>query len=305
MVMSIYAGVTLEHPTEHRAMTENDHGDGSFDPQFLIGGIVFGEAPRWHDDRLWFSDMHGEAVWTVDLSGRRDLVVELPGRRPSGLGFLPDWDLLIVSMLDRHILRWNGSDVTLHADLSAAVPSGCNDMVVGHDGRAYVGSFPPVATPNGPIIAVESDGSFRVAAEDLIFPNGSVITSDGRSLIVAESLGRCLTAFDIAPDGSLSNRRIYADCSGRGPDGICLDAEGAVWAAMPLARRFERILPGGTVAETVAVDGRMAIACALGGTDRRTLFLLSATDHSPDALRGTRDARIDVVRVHVPGAGLP
>ena len=279
--------------------------EGGAAPELLTSGLVFGEGPRWRDDRLWFSDMHGEAVWTVDLSGKRELVVELPGRRPSGLGFLPGGDLLIVSMLEREILRWNGSTVAVHADLSPLIPDPCNDMVVDGEGRAYVGSFPPPSSPDGSIILVEPDGSARVAAENVTFPNGTVITPDGAVLIVAESLGRRLTAFDISDGGSLTNRRVYADCPGRGPDGICLDEEGAVWAAMPLAGEFQRILAGGAVADTIPVEGRMAIACALGGPGRRTLFLLSATDHSPEALKGTREARIDVVRVRVGGAGIP
>jgi sugar lactone lactonase YvrE len=274
-------------------------------PELLTSGFVFGEGPRWRHDRLWFSDMHGEAVWTVDLEGRRELVVELPGRRPSGLGFLPDGDLLIVSMLDRQILRWDGTTVGVHADVSPLIDTGCNDMVVDADGRAYVGSFPPPSSPSGSIVLVEPGGASRTVAEEVIFPNGTVITEDGTTLIVAESLGRRLTAFDVAPDGSLGGRRVYADCPGFGPDGICLDEEGAIWASMPLAREFQRILPGGEVAATVTVDGRMAIACALGGPDRRTLFLLSANDHAPDALRGTRDARIDVLRVGVAGSGTP
>ena len=279
--------------------------EGTATPELLTGGLVFGEGPRWRDDRLWFSDMHGEAVWTVDLSGERELVVELPGRRPSGLGFLPNGDLLIVSMLEREILRWNGSTVEVHADLGTLIPHGCNDMVVDGDGRAYVGSFPPPSSPEGSIVLVEPDGNARLAAEDVVFPNGTVITPDGAVLIVAESLGRRLTAFDISAGGSLTNRRLYADCPGRGPDGICLDEEGAVWAAMPLAGEFQRILPGGAITDTISVEGRMAIACALGGPERRTLFLLSATHHSPEALKGTRDARIDVVRVPVGGAGIP
>jgi sugar lactone lactonase YvrE len=273
--------------------------------QLLTSGLVFGECPRWHDDRLWFSDMHGEAVWVVDMAGNRELVVELLGRRPAGLGFLPDGDLLVVSMLERKILRWDGEELSLHADLSELVPDGCNDMVVDERGRAYVGSFPPPAAPSGVIALVDPDGSARLVAEEVIFPNGSVITPDGRTLIVAESLGRRLTAFDIAADGSLANRRVYAELPDRGPDGICLDEEGAVWAAMPLAREFQRVLPGGTVAEVVTVEGRMGIACALGGPDRRTLFLLSALEHAPELLRGTRDARIDVTRVGVAGAGIP
>jgi len=279
--------------------------EGPLASELLTSDLVFGEGPRWRNDRLWFSDMHGEAVWTVDLSGRRELVVELPGRRPSGLGFLPNGDLLIVSMLEREILRWNQSEITLHADISDLIGDACNDMVVSSDGRAYVGSFPPPASPTGSIVLVEPDGTHRTVAEDMIIPNGTVITPDGKTLIVAESLGRRLTAFAIASDGSLTDRRVYADCPERGPDGICLDEEGAIWTSMPLARVFERILPGGEVTHSISVEGRMAIACALGGPDRRTLFLLSANDHSPEALRGTRDGRIDIVRVSVAGAGIP
>jgi sugar lactone lactonase YvrE len=249
--------------------------------------------------------MHGESVWTVDLSGKRELVLDLPGRRPSGLGFLPDGDLLIVSMLEREILRWNGLELSVHADLSDLIDSGCNDMVVDVHGRAFVGSFPPPSSPSGSIVLVEPDGSARIAAEGVVFPNGSVITPDGDTLIVAESLGRCLTAFDISSDGSLTHRRVYAECPGRGPDGICLDEEGGVWAAMPLAREFQRLLPGGAVTDTVAIEGRLAIACALGGPGRTTLFLLTANDHAPEALRGTRDSRIDVLTVPAAGVGVP
>lgn len=271
----------------------------------LASGFVFAEGPRWHGDKLWLSDMHGESVWTVDLSGQRELVVELPGRRPSGLGFLPNGDLLIVSMLERQILRWDGSELDVHADVADHIRTGCNDMVVDSDGRAYVGSFPPPSSPDGQIVLVEPDGTARLAADDVVFPNGTVITPDGTKLIVAESLGRRLTEFNISPDGSLTDRRTYADCPGRGPDGICLDAEGAVWAAMPLARQFQRILPGGAVASSISVEERMAIACALGGPDRTTLFLLTANDHAPEALRGTRDSQVHIVTVPVAGAGLP
>lgn len=275
------------------------------DPELLASGFVFAEGPRWHGDKLWLSDMHGESVWTVDLSGQRELVVELPGRRPSGLGFLPNGDLLIVSMLERQILRWDGSELDVHADVADHIRTGCNDMVVDSDGRAYVGSFPPPSSPDGQIVLVEPDGTARLAADDVVFPNGTVITPDGTKLIVAESLGRRLTEFNISPDGSLTDRRTYADCPGRGPDGICLDAEGAVWAAMPLARQFQRILPGGAVASSISVEERMAIACTLGGPDRTTLFLLTANDHAPEALRGTRDSQVHIVTVPVAGAGLP
>jgi sugar lactone lactonase YvrE len=274
-------------------------------PRRLVDGLVFGEGPRWRGDRLWFSDMHGEAVHTVDLHGRVETVVELPGRRPSGLGFLPDATLLIVSMLEREILRWDGVDLAVHADLSSLVPDGLNDMVVDAHGNAYVGSFPPASDPSGVVVLVRPDGSREVAARDVRFPNGGVIADGGRALIVAESLGRRFTRFTIAGDGTLRDRSVFADVAPRGPDGICLDVEGAVWAAMTLAREFVRVAPGGEILATVAIDDRLAIACALGGPDLRTLFLFTATEHAPDALRGTRDATIHAVEVDVPGAGSP
>jgi sugar lactone lactonase YvrE len=249
--------------------------------------------------------MHGESVWTVDLSGNRTKVVDLPGRRPSGLGFLPNGDLLIVSMLEAEILRWDGRDLSTHADLTSLFVDGCNDMVVDQNGRAYVGSFPSVTPPGGRIVAVDPDGSARIVAEEVVIPNGSVITPGGTTLIVAESLGRRLTAFDIERNGDLSNRRVYAECPNRGPDGICLDEEGAVWAAMPLAREFQRIMPGGEVVDSVSIDGRMGIACTLGGVDRKTLFLLTAMDHDPVALTGTREGQIHTMTVAVPGVGIP
>jgi sugar lactone lactonase YvrE len=276
-------------------------------PTKLVDGLVFGEGPRWRRDRLWFSDMHGEAVHTVDLAGRLETLVELPGRRPSGLGFLPDGTPLIVSMLEREVMRWDGTEVTVHADLRDLVRDGCNDMVVDRSGNAYVGSFPPASAPDGVLVLVRPDGSTEIAARDLSFPNGCAIEHrDGRrSLIVAESLGRRFTRFTIADDGRLSDRTVFADVAPRGPDGICLDADGAVWAAMTLAREFVRVAPGGDVLDRIAIDGRLAIACALGGPERRTLFLLTALEHAPDALRGTRDATIHTIEVEVPGVGSP
>jgi len=274
-------------------------------PQLLTDDLVFGEGPRWREGLLWFSDMHGESVWTVDLSGNRTKVVDLPGRRPSGLGFLPNGDLLIVSMLEAEILRWDRTDLSTYADLTSLFVDGCNDMVVDQHGRAYVGSFPSVTPPGGRVVAVDPDGSARIVAEEVVIPNGSVITPGGTTLIVAESLGRRLTAFDIEHNGDLSNRRVYAECPNRGPDGICLDEEGAVWAAMPLAREFQRIMPGGEVVDSVSIDGRMGIACTLGGVDRKTLFLLTAMDHDPVALTGTREGQIHTMTVAVPGAGIP
>jgi len=274
-------------------------------PQLLVEGLVFGEGPRWREDRLWFSDMYDEAVYTTDLSGRLERVVELPHRQPSGLGFLPDGSLLIVSMLEPEILRWDGQELRVHADLRGLVRDGCNDMVVDARGSAYVGSFPPASNPKGVIVHVSPHGSARIAAEDVIFPNGSVLTEDGATLIVAESMGRRITCFSIASDGSLTDRTTFADCPTDAADGICLDLDGAIWAAFPLAHEFRRIAPGGEVLDRVSMGDRLAIACSLGGPELRTLFLLTSLALPGDAIRGTRSATVHVVDVKVPGTGSP
>nr|WP_090281137.1 SMP-30/gluconolactonase/LRE family protein [Mycolicibacterium komanii]CRL77274.1 gluconolactonase [Mycolicibacterium komanii] len=267
----------------------------------LAKGFCFGEGPRWFEGLLWFSDMLGEAVHTVDLNG--DLTtLPLPGHAPAGLGFRPDGSLLISSTESRQILLYDGEHTTTIADLSATVPAALGDMVVDDDGRAYVGSQ---AREGGVIVRLDPDGSSTVVADDLDFPNGMVITPDRATLIVAESTGRRLTAYSIAGDGALSDRRTFADNLDGPPDGICLDAEGGVWAAMTLAHQFERITEGGIVTDRINIGDRTAIACALGGPERRTLFVLSSTDAYPQRLKGTKRSRVDAITVDIPGAGIP
>lgn len=267
----------------------------------LAGGFCFGEGPRWFEGLLWFSDMLGEAVHTVNLRGAMT-TLPLPGHAPAGLGFRPDGSLLIVSTENRQVLCYDGETVDTLADLGAAVPAPLGDMVVDDAGRAYVGSQ---AFEGGVIVRVDPDGSATVVATELDFPNGMAITEDRRTLIVAESTARRLTAFTIGADGALGDRRIFADGLEGPPDGICLDANGAVWAALTLAHQFQRIGEGGIVTERLDIGDRTAIACALGGPERRTLFLLSSTDAYPQRLVGTRDSRLDAVTVDVAGAGLP
>lgn len=275
----------------------------------LLDGLCFGEGPRWHDGRLWLSDMHAHTVLTVDLHGKREDVLEVAGK-PSGLGWLPDGRLLVVSMEDRRLLRREPDGrVVTHADLTPFADHPCNDMVVDAAGRAFVGNFgfdlereeKPRATC---LVRVDPDGRATVAATELRFPNGSVITPDGRTLIVGESFGGCLTAFTIAPDGALSGRREWAKLEGAVPDGICLDAENAVWVASPVSNEVLRVREGGAVAERIPV-GRAAIACMLGGPDRRTLFVLSADSFRAAEAVAKRSASVQIVRVDVPGAGLP
>ncbi len=275
--------------------------NGTLAPSPLAHGFCFGEGPRWFEGLLWFSDMLGEAVHTCDMRGSLT-TVPLPGHSPSGLGFRPDGCLLIVSAEDRTVLHYDGDTIVPVADLSGLTPASLGDMVIDDAGRAYIGSQ---AFEGGTIIRLDPDDTATVVAEDLDFPNGMVITEDRRSLIVAESMGRRLTAFTIGDDGELRDRRIFADNLDGPPDGIALDAHGGVWAAMTLAHQFERITAGGEVTDRIDMGDRVAIACALGGPERRTLFLLSSTDAYPQRLVGTRLARLDAVRVEVPGAGLP
>jgi sugar lactone lactonase YvrE len=270
-------------------------------PEPLANGFCFGEGPRWFEGLLWFSDMLGEAVHTADLRGTLTTVA-LPGHCPSGLGFRPDGSLLIASAEARQVLRYDGEAVTTIVDLSDAVPAGLGDMVVDEAGRAYIGSQ---ARSGGVVVRLDPDDTATVVADDLDFPNGMVITPDGRTLIVAESIGRRLTAFTIDEDGALHDRRIFADGLEGPPDGIALDADGAVWTSMTLAHQFARVVEGGAVTDRIDIGERVAIACALGGPERRTLFMLSSTDAYPQRLAGTKLSRLDTAVVTTPGAGLP
>lgn len=274
----------------------------------LLDGLAFPESPRWHNGKLWFSDMAGQQVMSVTMDGSVQVVAIVP-QQPSGLGWLPDGRLIVVSMLDRRLLRLDADGLNLYADLWDLTDWHCNDMVVDAEGRAYVGNFgfdfmedePP--KPTGIVLATP-DGATRIVADDLLFPNGAVITPDGRTFIVGETFGARLTAFDIAADGSLTNRRLWAQLDGAAPDGICLDAEGAIWMASPVSREVLRVREGGEITHRIPVQTQ-GIACMLGGTDRRTLFILSAPVTRPEEARELKLGRIEMARVEVPGAGLP
>ncbi len=281
-----------------------------FQKKTLVEGIVFGEGPRWHDGRLWFSDMHADCVMAVGLDGACEKIVDVPGQ-PSGLGWLPDGRLLVVSMVDRRLLRLEGGQLVEHADLSNIATWHCNDMVVDGSGNAYVGNFGYDLEPEEPVqveatmALVAMDGTVKPVADGFLFPNGMVITPDGKTLIVAETFGQKLTAFDIQSDGSLSNRRLFADLSPSIPDGICLDAQGAIWVADPLTDECcFRVLEGGQVTHRIPT-GRGCYACMLGGPDRKTLFLMTADDFHREKVLDARSGKIEIVEVEVPGAGLP
>jgi sugar lactone lactonase YvrE len=259
---------------------------------------------------LWFSDQHDRRVVAMTIDGKAETICDV-AQQPSGLGWLADGRMLVVSMLDRRVLRRerDGSLVE-HANLEALAPGTTNDMVVDAGGRAYVGNFgfdmyggeDPRDTC---LIAVEPNGEARVVADELKFPNGSVITDDGRTLLVGESWGARISAFDIEPDGSLVNRRVFASIEGATVDGMCLDAEGAIWAACPLTGRCLRIAEGGKVLDEVKGTHPGAFACMLGGDERRTLFVCTAPTHEPAQTLAAHQGRIEAVDVDVPGAGLP
>jgi sugar lactone lactonase YvrE len=277
----------------------------------FLGGLAFPESPRWHDGALWFSDFYDHRVCRVTADGRAETVAEVPGQ-PSGLGWLPDGRLLVVSMNDRRLLRLDGESLVEAAALSALAPAPCNDMLVDARGRAYIGNFgfdlqrrAPFAPTS--LILVTPDGGARTVADDLHFPNGMVLTPDARTLIVAESYGQRLSAFDVMDDGTLERRRTWAQLEGKGvaPDGICLDAQGAVWLASPVSREVLRVREGGQVTHRIPTTNQ-AVACMLGGADRKTLFVLTAwVMVTPEQSRAERSGMIHAARVEVAGTGLP
>jgi sugar lactone lactonase YvrE len=283
-------------------------------PRVLAEGLRFGEGPRWHGGKLWFSDMYDHAVKTVDLDGHVETMVEIEGR-PSGLGWLPDGRLLVVSMLDRRVLRLETERLVVHAELGDVATFHCNDMVVDEVGRAYVGNFgfdlhDAEATGDwsamraADLAVVTPDGHVGVAARDLYFPNGTVITPDGATLIVAESMGRRLTAYERRPDGSLGARRVWAELGERLPDGICLDASGAVWVANAGGPECVRVAEGGEVLDVIDT-GDHCYACMLGGPYGTDLFMLTSASSHPSRTTVERGARVLVTSTRVPHAGRP
>jgi len=276
--------------------------------EVFAAGFVFLEGPRWRGDRLWVSDMLGHTVYRLTADGAREAVIEVPGK-PSGIGFLPDGTPLIVSMHDRKLMKLEAGKLQLHADLSELCPYEINDMVVDKRGNAYIGNigfnlsagekFKPTN-----FVLVTPDGKAREVARDLAVPNGPVITADGKRLIVAESWAKKLSVFDIAADGSLSNRKVFAELD-IAPDGICLDAEGAIWVAGFNSDTFVRVLEGGRITHKVKVVDRYPVACALGGADGRTLFCLTYQGTIKEMGQNKEASRIEVARVEVPAGGSP
>jgi sugar lactone lactonase YvrE len=274
----------------------------------LIDGLKFPESPRWRGGKLWFSDMFAGCVMTVDLEGRAETIAQAEGGDwLSGLGWLPDGTMFVVAMQRQRLLRLEDGKLVDAVDLAPVTSHTTNEMIIDAHGRGYVGEVGFDVHGGAPfhsaaLVLVTPDGHARVVDPDLACPNGTVITPDGRTLIVGESLADRLTAFSIRPDGSLTDKRVWAAVPGLGPDGICLDAEGCVWVASPMGGVVQRVREGGEVLERFATE-LMPVAPMLGGPDRRTLFICEGPP-PPESFTARR-GRIETMRVEVPGAGQP
>ena len=264
--------------------------------QVLAEGLTFPEGPRWRGGRLWFSEFYSHGVYSLDLGGGLRREFEVPGQ-PSGLGWLPDGDMLVVSMRDQWVMRWDGRALSLHADLSAFARGPCNDMIVTATGRAYVGNFgfdPASEAPRSTcLVAVEPDGRAWVAAEDLAFPNGMALLDGGARLVVAESVAECLTQFDIAGDGTLANRRPFAAIPGCQPDGICADHDGSVLVTTMTCDTLVRFSGAGEHLATHSFDTHLW-ACAV--SDAGEVLLCTADHYIAEDCRRERSGKIQIWR---------
>ena len=283
----------------------------------LMKGLTFGEGPRWHENKFYFSDFYSHKVYSLDLSGKHEVIVEIPNQ-PSGLGWTPDGTMLIVSMKDRKLMSFKDGQLKERADLTELSGFHCNDMVVDIDGNAFIGNFgfntyegEEIKPTN--LILVRPGEEPVLAADNLFFPNGTVITPDNKTLIVGETYAARLTAFDKSEDGSLSNRRIWADLKVNAeegtvplPDGMCIDEEGAIWVASPSTAEVIRVHEGGMISERIPVQTN-AFACMLGGEDRRTLFICTSNGSGvdPEAALREKSGKIEITQVDVPGCGKP
>lgn len=293
----------------------------------LLDGLILPEGPRWRNGKLYVSDMIGAEVLSCDLQGNRERIVKIPAQ-PSGLGWLPDGRMLIACVGNARLVVFDGLKLEVVADLSGMVLS-LNDMVVDRNGRAYVGAMPDITKIdvnipkfesgdlpecNEKVLLVDCSQSYSdpvvdVAVDDINFPNGSVITDDGKTLLIAETWSCRILAFDIDSEGALENQRIWARLPGA-PDGICLDAEGCLWAALAFpknTRGIYRIGPGGELLEKIDADSYYPLAPMLGGKDGKSLFIteVRSMDYSLSESQQPGNGRVRVGLVDVPGAGLP
>ncbi len=292
----------------------------NYEARVLREGLTFGEGPRWHDGRLWYSDFYRHAIFSTDEEGANErLEVSVPNQ-PSGLGWLPDGDLLYVSMTDQVVMRRHDGTSSLFCDISPYCGFWANEMIVSASGFAYVGSFgfdldimlreigpagmmaaPP---PTTNLVVLDPTGGVAQVIPDMAFPNGTVITPDGATLIVGETIKFRLSAFDVASDGTLSNRRVWAQLDFVATDGLCLDSDGQIWVANALARQCLRVKEGGEITGVVETSD-YAFACMLGGTDRTRLFVMTAPTSDRFKIADAFIGKIEAADVEVPGAGLP
>lgn len=272
-------------------------------PRLLANGFRFLEAPKWRDGRLWLSDVFDLKVVEMTDDGQETiLTIDIP-HRPAGLGFLPGGDLAIISQADQKLMRWNGTELTLLADLQGHATGFLNDMAIDNQGRIFCGDFgydyvageSPRPTA---LYRVDPGGTVTRVAEEVEFPNGSVIVNGGRTLIVAETWVGRITAFDLSADGSLTNRRLFANLAPRQPDGLCADAEGAIWVGCYNTGEFLRVLDGGTITHRIQIEGH-GISCTLGGADGRTLFMTAFLGNDADMSTGKRCSGVLTARVEV------
>ena len=286
--------------------------------EVVADGLYFGEGPRWHDGRLWFSDFYDHAIKSLGMEGDLRTEHRFDGQT-SGLGWLQDGRLLVVAMREMQLLRQEADGFVVHADLSSLARFMCNDMVVDEQDRAWVGNFgfdldSEIAArgvesviadhPTTNLVRVDPDGTVHLASSGMSFPNGSVVTPDGKTLIVAETLAMRLTAFDIGEEGQLTNRRTWAEVGARGPDGICLDADGHVWVANSIAPECVQVAEGGEILQVV-VTSENCFACMLGGAEQRELYMLTAAGSDHEQAAAARTGKIERIRVSSPRAGRP
>lgn len=280
------------------------------EPRVIHTGVDFGEGPRWHEGRLWFSDFHRHAVFSIGADGGDERVeLQLEDEQPSGLGWMPDGTMLVVAMLSRKLLAVSPEGVVReHADLAHIATANCNDLVVSADGHAYVGNFGFDLDNQADFVPsflahVTPDGTVRKVDHQLAFPNGAVITPDGSTLIVGETFAGRYTAFTLDETGHPIDPRVWASIEGA-PDGCCLDADGAIWVSDFIGKRFARLHEDGTISREIPVDGA-AVACMLGGDDEQTLFGFVSPGSGKDETAGRGLTTIIAVEVDAPRAGLP
>jgi sugar lactone lactonase YvrE len=286
----------------------------------LRKGLGFGEGPRWHDHRLWFSDFYRHAIFSVSEDGEDERVEHEVATQPSGLGWHANGDLVYVSMTDHRLMRVSRGDTSELADLSEYCGFWANDLAVSSSDVSYVGNFGfdldellreatrtgniPLPLPTTNLVVLDANGEVLQVVPDMAFPNGTVLTPDGTTLIVAETVAYRLSAFDVLEDGALTNRRVWADLGAVAPDGICLDAEGQIWVANPLADECLRVREGGEITARATTTQR-AFACMLGGATRSTLYVMCAPTSDRFEIADKREGTLEAVAVSVPGAGRP